>query len=76
MGLKCGLSHFPTVIFPPFRSLELAKSMVLWREGFFPVRDDEKDIRPMLDSGVMYWVGRDQAMRPLLIIRSVEFVRA
>lgn len=51
------------------RSFDLAKMMVEWRQGFFPLNDQEPELKAMLDSGVMYWVGRDQSLRPLLLIK-------
>ncbi|XP_026193390.1 uncharacterized protein LOC34618466 [Cyclospora cayetanensis] len=43
--------------------------MVEWREGFFPLSDREEEMRAMLDKGVMFWVGRDRHLRPLLLIK-------
>lgn len=57
------------------RSFDLAKMMVEWRKGFFPLSDQEEEMRPMLDKGVMYWVGRDQTLRPLLVIRLARLSR-
>ncbi|OEH73644.1 CRAL trio domain-containing protein [Cyclospora cayetanensis] len=51
------------------RSFDLAKAMVEWREGFFPLSDREEEMRAMLDKGVMFWVGRDRHLRPLLLIK-------
>ncbi|CDJ58056.1 CRAL/TRIO domain-containing protein, putative [Eimeria maxima] len=51
------------------RSFELAKSMVEWRQGFLPLSDKEEELKAMMETGVMYWSGRDRALRPLLIIR-------
>lgn len=70
--LKCvgtqGVSHAVRIPVLPL-SFELAKMMVEWREGFFPLNDQEEEMRAMLDKGVMFWVGRDQSLRPLLVIK-------
>ncbi|KAL8444853.1 hypothetical protein Emed_006041 [Eimeria media] len=57
------------------RSFDLAKMMLEWRQGFFPLSDKEEELTEMLKLGVMYWVGRDQALRPLLVIRLARLHR-
>ncbi|KAL8270637.1 hypothetical protein Esti_005458 [Eimeria stiedai] len=57
------------------RSFELAKMMLEWRQGFFPLSDTEEEILEMMKLGVMYWVGRDQSLRPLLVIRLARLHR-
>jgi len=34
----------------------------------YPLSDNDPDIRPILDSGIMNWIGRDDHDRPILII--------
>ncbi|KAL8429440.1 hypothetical protein ACSSS7_006626 [Eimeria intestinalis] len=57
------------------RSFDLAKMMLEWRQGFFPLSDKEEEISEMMRLGVMYWVGRDQSLRPLLVIRLARLHR-
>ncbi|KAL8442125.1 hypothetical protein Emag_006630 [Eimeria magna] len=57
------------------RSFDLAKMMLEWRQGFFPLSDTEEELSEMLKLGVMYWVGRDQSLRPLLLIRLARLHR-
>eukprot|EP01067_Filipodium_phascolosomae_P005378 Filipodium_phascolosomae@DN3461_c0_g1_i1.p1 len=38
-----------------------------WRKEMFPISDLE--IKNELDSGMMYWMGRDSSFRPLLVVR-------
>lgn len=40
-----------------------------WRAKMFPLRDTDADIRELLGRGIMYWVGRDTSLRPLLVVR-------
>lgn len=69
-GPPCTLSALSEVLLIFLRrSFDLAKMMVEWREGFFALSDQEEELKPMLEKGVMYWVGRDQSLRPLLVIR-------
>ncbi|KAL8426814.1 hypothetical protein Efla_007141 [Eimeria flavescens] len=51
------------------RSFELSKAMLEWRRNFFPLSDQEEELTTMMKTGVMYWVGRDQSLRPLMVIR-------
>lgn len=51
------------------KSFEHAQQMVEWRREFYPLSDAEPHLAELLKLGVMYWVGRDPSLRPLLIVR-------
>ncbi|PHJ23594.1 cral trio domain-containing protein [Cystoisospora suis] len=51
------------------KSLEHAQGMVEWRREFYPLSDAEPELSQLLSLGVMYWVGRDPSLRPLLIVK-------
>jgi len=48
-----------------WKSMEAVKD---YRELSYPISDDDTDIRPVLDSGIMNWIGRDDSDRPILLI--------
>ncbi|CEL95337.1 unnamed protein product [Vitrella brassicaformis CCMP3155] len=49
------------------KSVEHTVLMRDWRREMYPV--SEVEVRKDLESGVMYWVGRDASYRPLAIVR-------
>eukprot|EP00916_Digyalum_oweni_P002808 GHVL01005211.1.p1 GENE.GHVL01005211.1~~GHVL01005211.1.p1 ORF type:complete len:522 (+),score=91.75 GHVL01005211.1:447-2012(+) len=49
------------------KTMEHMTHIVTWRQSYFPIK--EEDVLPDLQSGLMYWMGRDSSLRPLLIVR-------
>ncbi|OII70818.1 SEC14 domain-containing protein [Cryptosporidium ubiquitum] len=51
------------------RSMNHLISMFKWRVSMYPLSDMESDLRKDLESGIIYWHGRDYCLRPILTIR-------
>ncbi|KAK9173461.1 CRAL/TRIO domain protein [Cryptosporidium meleagridis] len=51
------------------RSMNHLINMFRWRLSTYPLSDMEINLREDLESGIMYWHGRDYCLRPILTIR-------
>ncbi|KAJ1611544.1 sec14 domain-containing protein [Cryptosporidium canis] len=51
------------------RSVNHLINMFNWRVSTYPLSDMEPDLRRDLESGIIYWHGRDYSLRPILTIR-------
>ncbi|PPS92809.1 Sec14 domain containing protein [Cryptosporidium hominis] len=51
------------------RSMNHLISMFKWRVSTYPLSDMESTLREDLESGIIYWHGRDYCLRPILTIR-------
>lgn len=51
------------------RSMNHLMSMFNWRVSTYPLSDVESSLREDLESGIIYWHGRDYSLRPILTIR-------
>uniref|UniRef100_A0A0G4F9Z9 CRAL-TRIO domain-containing protein n=1 Tax=Chromera velia CCMP2878 TaxID=1169474 RepID=A0A0G4F9Z9_9ALVE len=49
------------------KSLEMLANQIEWRKSYFPI--DENEVLDQLKKGVIYCTGRDNCLRPTLIIR-------
>ncbi|KAH8585039.1 sec14 domain containing [Cryptosporidium sp. chipmunk genotype I] len=51
------------------RSMNHLIAMFKWRVSTYPLSDMESNLREDLESGMIYWHGRDYCLRPILTIR-------
>lgn len=51
------------------RSMNHLITMFNWRVSTYPLSDIESSLREDLESGIIYWHGRDYCLRPILTIR-------
>mmetsp|Transcript_582 Transcript_582/g.1866 ORF Transcript_582/g.1866 Transcript_582/m.1866 type:complete len:550 (+) Transcript_582:73-1722(+) len=67
--------HLGTARGSSSKALELMEATQRWRKEYFkdgPVGDKQADVVEGLKSGMMYFCGRDPALRPILVLRATR----